>query len=43
MKEYAMFGIVVALLAGLFYGEISSGVARAITGITAVVERAVPQ
>lgn len=40
MKEYTMFAIVIALLAGVFYGTVYSEVAKAITGISTVIEQA---
>lgn len=42
MKEYAIVGVVITLLASVLFGEIYSGVATAITEIAAVIERAVP-
>lgn len=39
MKEYAIFGIVITLLAGVFYQGIASEVSKTITEITTVIER----
>ncbi|MGH8519847.1 MAG: hypothetical protein ACREU9_00075 [Gammaproteobacteria bacterium] len=42
MKEYAIFAIAGLLLASVVFGGIYSEVAKAITGISTAIERAVP-
>lgn len=43
MKEYAFCGIIIALLAGVFFDTVYSEVAKAITGIGTVLEQAAPR
>lgn len=39
MKEYAIFGIVIALLAGVFFDTVYGEVSKAITRISTAIER----